>query len=55
MSRPEKTPLRAAAEQLEADFLAEMLKSAGLGTTSPSFGGGAGEDHFGSFLRQAQD
>ncbi len=54
MPRPEKTPLRAAAEQLEANFLAEMLKSAGLGTTSPSFGGGAGEDHFGSFLRQAQ-
>lgn len=53
-SRPEKTPLRAAAEQLEAGFLAEMLKSAGLGNTSPSFGGGAGEDQFASFLRQAQ-
>lgn len=52
--RPEKTPLRAAAEQLEAGFLAEMLKSAGLGNTSQSFGGGAGEDQFASFLRQAQ-
>lgn len=53
-SRPDKDPLRAAAEQLEAGFLAEMLKSAGLGKTSTSFGGGAGEDHFSSFLRQAQ-
>jgi peptidoglycan hydrolase FlgJ len=53
-TRPEKTPLRAAAEQLKAGFLAEMLKSAGLGNTSPSFGGGAGEDQFASFLRQAQ-
>lgn len=52
--RPEKSLLRAAAEQLEAGFLAEMLKSAGLGNTSPSFGGGAGEDQFASFLRQAQ-
>ena len=54
LTRPEKTPLRLAAEQLEAGFLAEMLKSAGLGNTSPSFGGGAGEDQFASFLRQAQ-
>ncbi len=33
--------LHAAAEKLEAAFLAEMLKSAGLGKTSDSFGGGA--------------
>ncbi|MFK7834742.1 MAG: rod-binding protein [Sulfitobacter sp.] len=42
--------LREAAQKLEATFLAEMLKSAGLGKTSESFGGGAGEDQFSSFL-----
>jgi len=46
--------LREAAEQLEANFLAEMLKSAGLGASRETFGGGAGEDQFSSFLRQAQ-
>ncbi len=46
--------LRRAAEQIEANFLSEMLQSAGLGKTSESFGGGAGEDQFGSFLRRAQ-
>lgn len=44
--------LRDAAEKLEAGFLAEMLQSAGLGKTSKAFGGGAGEDHFSSFLVQ---
>jgi len=43
-----------AARQLEASFLAEMLKSAGLGAPRQEFGGGAGEEQFGSFLRQAQ-
>ncbi|MDX5414291.1 MAG: rod-binding protein [Rhodobacterales bacterium] len=47
-------PLRQAAQQLEAGFLAEMLKAAGLGKASDSFSGGAGEDQFASFLRQAQ-
>ncbi|MEM7519451.1 MAG: rod-binding protein [Pseudomonadota bacterium] len=42
--------LRAAAQELEASFLAEMLKSAGMGKTSESFGGGAGEDQFASLL-----
>ncbi|MBE1285493.1 MAG: flagellar biosynthesis protein FlgJ [Rhodobacteraceae bacterium] len=42
--------LREAAIELEASFLAEMLKSAGLGKARTSFGGGAGEDQFGSFL-----
>jgi flagellar protein FlgJ len=46
--------LRGAAQQLEATFLAEMLKSAGFGQTRDSFGGGAGEDQFSSFLVQAQ-
>ncbi|WP_300515738.1 rod-binding protein [Aliiroseovarius sp.] len=43
-----------AARDLEANFLAEMLKSAGLGKTPDLFGGGSGEDQFGSFLRMAQ-
>lgn len=46
--------LREAAEKLEATFLAEMLKSAGLGAPRDAFGGGAGEEHFASFLRQSQ-
>ncbi len=46
--------LREAAVELEAAFLSEMLKSAGLGKTRQSFGGGAGEDQFSSFLVQHQ-
>ena len=46
--------MRDAAVELEATFLAEMLKSAGLGKTSDGFGGGAGEDQFSSFLVRAQ-
>ena len=38
------------ANQLEASFVAEMLKSAGVGEARVAFGGGAGEDHFSSFL-----
>jgi Rod binding domain-containing protein len=52
-STPDK-PLLEAAQKLEATFLAEMLKSAGFGTSRESFGGGAGEDQFGSFLLQEQ-
>ena len=47
-----QTPLHEAARELEAAFLAEMLKSAGLGKSRQSFGGGAGEDQFASFLLQ---
>lgn len=46
--------LRKAADALEAGFLAEMLKSAGVGKSRESFGGGAGEDQFSSFLVTAQ-
>ena len=46
--------LAQAAKDLEAAFLAEMLKSAGLGETPSAFGGGGGEDQFASFLRQEQ-
>ncbi|WP_293574062.1 rod-binding protein [Phaeobacter sp.] len=51
---PPQDPLRAAAQELEATFLTEMLKSAGLGETRESMGGGAGEDQFSSFLVRAQ-
>ena len=46
--------LREAATGLEARFLAEMLKSAGMEQTRSAFGGGAGEDQFASFLVQEQ-
>ena len=46
--------LKKAAQALEANFLAEMLKAAGVGKTPDSFGGGAGEDQFASFLIQEQ-
>lgn len=51
---PRDAALMEAAQNLEAAFLAEMLKSAGLGQTSEEFGGGAGEDQFSSFLIQEQ-
>ncbi len=43
-----------AARELEANFLSEMLKSAGLGESPTAFGGGVGEDQFASFLRLEQ-
>tara|TARA_R110002124_G_scaffold167665_1_gene335109 strand:- start:4677 stop:4955 length:279 start_codon:yes stop_codon:yes gene_type:complete len=46
--------LRKAAQELEVTFLAEMLKSAGLGKSRTQFGGGAGEDQFSSFLVREQ-
>ncbi len=51
---PKVDPMRQAAMDLESAFLSEMLKAAGLGKTSESFGGGAGEDQFSSFLVEAQ-
>jgi peptidoglycan hydrolase FlgJ len=42
------------AEEMEAAFLAEMLAHSGLGERQGSFGGGAGEAQFASFLRQEQ-
>ncbi|MEO0915584.1 MAG: rod-binding protein [Pseudomonadota bacterium] len=38
------------AQKMESQFLAEMLKSAGLGETPEALGGGAGESQFSSFL-----
>ncbi len=46
--------LREAAQNLEASFLAEMLTAAGLGQGSETFGGGAGEAQFASFLVHEQ-
>uniref|UniRef100_UPI003D7E25FD rod-binding protein n=1 Tax=Albidovulum sp. TaxID=1872424 RepID=UPI003D7E25FD len=46
--------LRRTAENLEAAFLSEMLKSAGLGQSRTEFGGGVGEEQFASFLRDEQ-
>lgn len=52
--RDRDTQLMEAARNLEANFLAEMLKSSGLGEVSIDFGGGLGEQQFASFLREAQ-
>ncbi|MEO9822860.1 MAG: rod-binding protein [Yoonia sp.] len=46
--------LRDIVVKLEATFISEMLKSAGVGDSRGDFGGGAGEEQFGSFLRDAQ-
>lgn len=46
--------LMSKAEELEATFLSEMLAYSGLGEMQGSFGGGAGEAQFSSFLRQEQ-
>ena len=48
------TQMMQAAQSLEAQFLSEMLKSAGAGQTPGEFGGGTGEDQFASFLRDEQ-
>lgn len=46
--------LRDTAVKLEAQFLSEMLKHAGLDGPASDFSGSSGEDQFGSFLRDAQ-
>jgi Rod binding domain-containing protein len=47
----DRSALRASAEAFEAVFLAEMLKSAGIGRAREGLGGGgAGEDAFASFF-----
>lgn len=47
----DREALWAVARELEASFLAEMLKHAGLGDSRESFGGGIGEEQFASLLR----
>lgn len=49
-SKPTEQQLRAKATELEASFLAEMLKHTGVGEPQQSFGGGVGEEQFSSFL-----
>jgi len=51
---PRENPLMTQAKALEASFLSEMLGYAGVGKPLESFGGGIGEEQFGSFLRDAQ-
>lgn len=46
--------LRTAAEAYEAAFLQEMLKPMGAATARESFGGGAGEAQFGTFLLEEE-
>lgn len=46
--------LREVSQELEAAFLSEMLKHAGLGDPRESFGGGIGEEQFSSFMRTEQ-
>lgn len=50
---PSLSPLRRSAESLEAAFLSEMLKAAGIGRPAESMDGGAGEEHFASFLAES--
>ncbi|ESW59282.1 MAG: chemotaxis protein chel [Rhodobacter sp. CACIA14H1] len=47
-------PLWRKAQELEASFLAEMLRHSGSGPLEGPGGGGIGEEQFGSFLREAQ-
>lgn len=51
-SPPQPDAPRAAADRLEQAFLEEMLKYCGPKPASGAFGGGVGEDQFGSFLTQ---
>jgi Rod binding domain-containing protein len=53
-SQDAQAKLRQLSQDLEATFLSEMLGYAGLGEMEESFGGGAGERQFASFLRQEQ-
>lgn len=45
--------LMSLANKIEAQFLNEMLKTAGVGKAPSGFGGGVGEDQFTSFLTGA--
>ena len=49
-SDAERAKFKEIAVALEASFLTEMLKYAGLGKSRSSFGGGEGEDAFTSLL-----
>jgi len=49
----QSTAIRAAAEKLEASFLAEMLRHTGLTDMRDTLNGGAGESAFSGFLADA--
>lgn len=50
---PDRTAkLRELSQELEATFLTEMLKHAGMAETRDGFGGGIGEEQFSSMLLQ---
>ncbi len=49
-ARPDDAALHRAAEAFEAAFLAEMLKPMGAGAARQTFGGGIGEEQYGSLL-----
>jgi hypothetical protein len=51
---PRHAALMGQAKALEASFLAEMLGHIGPSSHDGSFGGGAGEGQFASFLREEQ-
>lgn len=51
LSLEREEALRAAARDLEASFIAELLKQAKFGEARGAFGGGVGEEQFASFLR----
>ena len=50
---PQTARLQMAARKLETAFIAEMLRSSGFGK-QPDPSGGGGQDHFTSFLIDAQ-
>ncbi|MGY6547719.1 MAG: rod-binding protein [Roseinatronobacter sp.] len=57
-SAPEVNPrvaasLEVVSQQLEAAFLAEFLRNAGVGKSPETFNGGAGEEQFQSLLLDA--
>lgn len=51
---PDPKALFKLAQDLESVFLSEMLGHAGAHAAPDGFGGGIGEEQFGSFLRQEQ-
>ncbi len=51
---PQDQRLMDKARELEASFLSQMLDYAGVDRSTDGFSGGAGEDQFSSFLRDAQ-
>lgn len=52
-NKPRQDPeLKDLSRQLEASFLAQMLKHSGVGAPRETLGGGAGESQFSSFLVQ---